>query len=142
MNPEFQQFTEVDAWMSIQAQVAEELATVIGRMARDFATEMGWVNAIVLPSEDHKKLNNRYLGHDYATDVLTFPFDEGDAVCGEIYLDATVVAENANRFQVSVEEEYKRMIIHGVLHLFGHDDATDAERAEMRVLEDKYLKLL
>lgn len=142
MNPEFQQFTEVDAWMSIQDQVADDLERVIGRMAEDASQKVGWVNAIVMTSDEHKELNNKYLGHDYATDVLTFPFDEGDNVCGEIYLDSTVVMENATRFEVSLEEEYERMIIHGVLHLLGYDDATDKERAEMKALEDKYLKLL
>ena len=88
-------------------------------------------------------LNREWLGHDYETDVVSFVLDE-DAqargeVDGEVYVDLDTAAERAPEFGVTMAHEALRYVAHGVLHLVGHDDATEAERAAMRVLEDRYL---
>jgi rRNA maturation RNase YbeY len=140
MEIDFNQFSEVTSWTDIQEGVAQKLETALIQMALDHDDIFGWINVVVLPSKEHKALNNKYLKHDYATDVLTFPFEDERGVCGEVYLDAAVVTENAERFAVSVEDEYTRMVIHGALHLLGYDDATDEEQKEMRSKEDYYLK--
>jgi rRNA maturation RNase YbeY len=140
MEIDFNQFSEVTSWNEIQSGVEKKLETALVQMALDHDDVFGWINVIVLPSEDHKNLNNRYLNHDYATDVLTFPFDDEQRVSGEVYLDATVVKENAERFAVSESDEYMRMVIHGALHLLGYNDATEEEQKEMSSKEDYYLK--
>ena len=95
---------------------------------------------------DHRlvhELNREWLGHDYETDVVSFVLDEGararGEIDGEVYVDLDTAAERAPEFGVSPEHEALRYVVHGVLHLAGHDDATDAERAAMRALEDRYL---
>lgn len=90
------------------------------------------------------RLNRDFLGHDYETDVVSFPLDE-DAVAermidGEVYVDLDTAAERAPEFGATFEHEAARYVVHGLLHLMGHDDATDAERAAMRALEDRYLR--
>ena len=91
-------------------------------------------------------LNREWLGHDYETDVVSFVLDE-DAlgrgeVDGEVYVDLDTAAERAPEFGVGWEHEALRYVVHGVLHLAGHDDATRSERAAMRALEDRYLASL
>lgn len=89
------------------------------------------------------ELNREWLGHDWTTDVVSFPLDE-DArargeIEGEVYVDLDTAKEVAPEVGATFETEALRYVIHGLLHLCGHDDATDAERAAMRALEDRYL---
>ena len=90
------------------------------------------------------ELNREWLGHDYETDVVSFVLDEEaqarGVLDGEVYVDLDTAAEQAPEFGVSMAAEALRYVAHGVLHLCGHDDATDAQRAAMRALEDRYLK--
>lgn len=141
MTAVLEQISEVKGWADIQQMLENKLLAVLSAMAKEHAVEWSWLNVIVLPTSDHKELNNRFLGHDYATDVLTFPFDEEDGVAGEVYLDAAIVRLNADEFAVPLEQEYARMVIHGALHLIGYDDGSEKERAEMTRMEDHYLRL-
>ncbi|MEO0556553.1 MAG: rRNA maturation RNase YbeY [Bacteroidota bacterium] len=89
-------------------------------------------------------VNRDWLQHDYPTDVVSFVLDEaaqaqGD-IDGEIYVDLDMAAERAGEFGATPEHEALRYVAHGLLHLVGYDDATDAERAAMRQLEDRYLE--
>lgn len=88
-------------------------------------------------------LNREWLGHDYETDVVSFSLDETAlarrALDGEVYVDLDTAAERAPEFGATLETEALRYVAHGVLHLAGHDDATDAQRVAMRALEDRYL---
>jgi rRNA maturation RNase YbeY len=90
------------------------------------------------------ELNREWLGHDYETDVVSFPFDEAalinQRIDGEIYVDLDTAAERASDFDASFEEEALRYVIHGLLHLMGHDDATEEQSTAMRELEDRYLR--
>ena len=88
-------------------------------------------------------LNRTYLAHDYLTDVLSFPLSEPDGatIDGEVYVDLDTAEEQHEAFAVSFEEEARRYVVHGLLHLIGYDDATDAERHAMRRLEDRYLAM-
>ena len=89
------------------------------------------------------ELNREWLGHDYPTDVVSFVLDQdaqdGGVIDGEVYVDLDTAAERAPEFGVTPEHEALRYVAHGVLHLAGYDDATDAERDAMRALEDRYL---
>ncbi|PAP81197.1 rRNA maturation RNase YbeY [Rubrivirga sp. SAORIC476] len=89
------------------------------------------------------ELNREWLGHDYETDVVSFTLDEDaqarGVLDGEVYVDLDTAAERAPEFGVTPEHEALRYVAHGVLHLCGHDDATDGQRAAMRALEDRYL---
>ncbi len=85
-------------------------------------------------------LNRAYLDHNYLTDVLSFPLHEpGAPVAGEVYVDLDTAAERHAEFGVTFEEEVRRYVVHGLLHLLGYDDATPTEKAAMHALEDRYL---
>ena len=88
-------------------------------------------------------LNREWLGHDVETDVVSFVLDEeaqaAGRIDGEVYVDLDTAAERAAEFGVTPDVEALRYVAHGVLHLCGHDDATDPQRDAMRGLEDRYL---
>jgi probable rRNA maturation factor len=89
------------------------------------------------------EINRDWLGHDYETDVVSFVLDEDararGGIDGEVYVDLDTAEERAPEFGATMEAEALRYVAHGVLHLAGHDDATDEQRASMRALEDRYL---
>ena len=84
-------------------------------------------------------MNRDHLDHDYPTDVLSFPLSEGEPVEGEVYVDLDMAAERAPEFSTDFSREAARYVIHGLLHLAGYDDGSDAGRQTMRSLENRYL---
>jgi len=86
------------------------------------------------------KINVDYLEHDTFTDIITFPYSD-IKIEGDIFISIDRVRENAATFNTSFENELKRVIIHGVLHLCGYGDKTEAEAKEMRSKENQYIKL-
>lgn len=89
------------------------------------------------------KINRDFLQHDYLTDIITFPLSTlPEIISGEIFVSIDRVRENASLLKTGFENEFARVLIHGVLHLMGYDDHTDEEKREMRAKEDYYLSLL
>lgn len=86
-------------------------------------------------------LNKEWLEHDWNTDVISFLLEE-DPIEGEIYIDVETAAERHQEFGTSLKNELERYAIHGMLHLCGHDDASEEQRAAMRSLENRYLDVL
>ena len=87
-------------------------------------------------------INQRRLGHDFYTDIVTFPLAEpGDTISSEFCISLDRIAENCLNFGRSFESELLRVVIHGVLHLIGFDDQTDEDRSRMREKEEECLKL-
>jgi rRNA maturation RNase YbeY len=85
------------------------------------------------------ELNQRYLGHDEFTDIITFDLSEGKSVVGEIYISVERVRENARLFGASYQRELRRVIFHGALHLIGYADKLPDEKRAMRSKEDSLL---
>lgn len=97
------------------------------------------VNLIIADNSFVKELNKKYLGHDYVTDVISFPMDE-ESLYGEIYICAQQAEKQAQDYKVSFQEELIRLGVHGALHLAGYDDFTEEQRKEMHRLENKFIK--
>lgn len=86
-------------------------------------------------------INQQYLEHDTYTDIITFPYSDTEGtVHGDVFISVERVRENAEAFGVPFEHELHRVMIHGVLHLVGYVDGTDADKAFMRKKEDFYLE--
>lgn len=85
-------------------------------------------------------VNRKFLEHDYLTDIITFPGDT-PGVSGDLFISVDRVAENASLFDTTPEEEIRRVMIHGVLHLMGMDDATPELKEAMHRAEDELLQL-
>lgn len=89
------------------------------------------------------EINRERLGHDFYTDIVTFPLTDCETVLSsEFCISVDRIKENAVTFGRTYESELHRVIIHGVLHLIGFDDLTDEEEIEMREKEEEALKSL
>ena len=88
------------------------------------------------------KLNIEYLNHDTLTDIISFDNSIGKIIQGDIFISVERVADNAKDFNVSLEEELHRVMVHGVLHYCGYKDKSESESKLMRQKEDYYLKQL
>jgi probable rRNA maturation factor len=118
------------------------ILTIIQEVVRYNKKFPGEINIIISRKQEVRKLNIEFLNHDYYTDVVTFNYNEGNIINGEIYLSEDTIAENAKEYKVSKQNEFQRVIIHGVLHLIGIDDKTDNEKIRMRREEDLWLSKL
>lgn len=102
----------------------------------------GNISIIITNDIRIKAINIEFLGHDYLTDVITFDYNEGNVVSGEVYISIETVQRNAQNYDVSLLHELNRVVIHGVLHLTGHDDRTEIMKARMHNMEDVWLRKL
>jgi len=103
----------------------------------------GELNFIFCNDDYLIEINRNYLGHDYFTDIITFPFAvKPNIISGEIYLSIERIKENAIDADEKFEKELSRVLVHGVLHLIGYNDHTSSEIEIMRRKEDNYLLLL
>lgn len=112
-------------------QVASNYGKRIGEMVYRFCTD-----EIIL------KTNREFLGHDYFTDIITFDYSIGNKVGGDIIISVDTVATNAEKFNVSFDDELNRVIVHGLLHLCGLKDKNPEERRTMEAAENAALEVL
>lgn len=87
------------------------------------------------------EMNRTYLGHDYYTDILTFDYGTPTGLKGDLFLSVDRIRDNAAQLGVAFEEEVRRVMIHGVLHLMGYTDHSEEEKAGMRAREEECLEL-
>ena len=99
----------------------------------------GELSYIITGADSLRKINREFLDHDYDTDVISFNYNDGRIINGEIYVSIEVVRENAINYNVSFRSELLRVLFHGVLHLLGYDDKTKEQKAAMREMEDMWL---
>lgn len=114
----------------------------IKAVAGKHGRKVGEVGYMFVNDEKILEVNREYLGHDYYTDIITFDYDEGDTINGDIYISLDTVRSNAEQFGKSYDDELHRVIIHGILHLCGINDKGPGEREIMEKNENEALELL
>lgn len=102
----------------------------------------GEINYIFCHDDYLLDLNKEYLGHDAYTDIVTFDLGEDESITGDIFISIDRVKENAEELGVPFENELQRVVVHGILHLLGYGDKTEAQKKKMRAKEDECLNLL
>jgi rRNA maturation RNase YbeY len=90
--------------------------------------------------KDLKNLNNRYLGRDYFTDVISFNDSVDNILNGNIAISIERVLDNSKKFNVPFQDELLRVMVHGLLHFMGYDDSSVDEAKVIRKKEDDNLK--
>jgi len=86
-------------------------------------------------------ISRSHLGHDWPTDVISFPLSEPDdrVLTGELVISAEMAAATAAEIGVDPGDELALYVVHGLLHLCGYDDLSDPEAAKMRLREGELL---
>jgi rRNA maturation RNase YbeY len=113
----------------------------ISRIVDSEGFELGEVNYIFCDDEYLHKINVEYLNHDTLTDIISFDYSVGNLLQGDIFISVERVADNAKDFNVTFEEELKRVLSHGVLHYCGYKDKSAADEALMRSKEDEKIAM-
>ena len=103
---------------------------------------LGNLNYSFTSDESLLKINMEYLKHNTYTDIITFNYNEGKKISGDIFISIDRVKENAEKFEAPFEEELHRVMIHGVLHLCGYKDKSKTDSELMRKKENAALRLL
>ncbi len=105
------------------------------------SSAVGEINYVFCDDEYLHKINVEYLNHDTLTDIISFDYTVGNLLQGDIFISIERVKDNASDFNVSFDEELKRVMAHGVLHYCGYKDKTDADAELMRQKEEEKIKL-
>jgi rRNA maturation RNase YbeY len=103
--------------------------------------EVGEINYIFCDDEYLHKINMEYLNHDTLTDIISFDYSVGNLLQGDIFISVERVADNAKDFNVTFDEELKRVLSHGVLHYCGYKDKSPKDEALMREKEEEKIKM-
>jgi probable rRNA maturation factor len=94
----------------------------------------------VVDEAEGRELNKAYRGKDYATNVLTFVYDDvPDVLCGDVVICAPVVEKEATEQGKSLISHYAHLTLHAALHLQGYDHENDVDAAEMEALETQLM---
>lgn len=117
-----------------------EITAWIKAVAADHGRRVGEIGYMFVDDEKILEVNREYLGHDYYTDIITFDYDEGDVISGDLVISLDTVRSNAELFGKDYDEELHRVIIHGILHLCGINDKGPGEREIMEAEENKALE--
>ena len=115
------------------------IQSLLENILLDNKQNTGSINIIMTDGDSLRLMKKEYFNQDLYTDVIAFNIDD-DPFEGEIYISHDRIKDNAKKFNQSFEDELKRILIHGSLHLCGYDDKTPTEKLEMTSLEENYLE--
>ena len=119
----------------------------LSRVAKHEGRTIVVLNYVLLTDKELLRFNRRYLGHNEYTDIITFdtrdpmivPPQAERLIHGDILVSYDRVKENARTFNVPAQHELRRVMVHGLLHLCGHNDKSAKQQKAMRALEDTHL---
>jgi len=112
------------------------------RWARAALAGGGQITIRLVDAEEGRVLNNDYRGKDYATNVLSFPYDTEPVVTGDLVICPAVVAREAAEQNKPLAAHYAHLTVHGMLHLQGRDHETDEDAQAMEDEEREILAAL
>lgn len=120
-------FGKISKWLN---EVASTYNKRIGDLVYKFCSD-----EIILST------NLEFLDHDYFTDIITFDYSIGDKIGADILISLDTVHSNAEKYKYDYDDELRRVIVHGLLHLCGLKDKTPLERESMESAENNALSL-
>tara|TARA_A200000113_G_scaffold38135_1_gene31129 strand:+ start:38 stop:460 length:423 start_codon:yes stop_codon:yes gene_type:complete len=87
------------------------------------------------------EMNKKFLKHDYYTDVITFGDLKDKKISGDIAISIERVLDNSKTYGVEFEDELKRVMVHGLLHIMGYSDKASSDKSIMSLKENKAIKM-
>ncbi|MBQ2185106.1 MAG: rRNA maturation RNase YbeY [Bacteroidaceae bacterium] len=111
-------------------------------VAASYGKKVGEIAYIFVNDKKILDVNRQYLQHDYYTDIITFDYSDDDIISGDLFISLDTVRSNAEQIGTTYEQELRRVIIHGILHLCGINDKGPGEREKMEAAEDKALNMI
>ena len=111
-------------------------------VAKGFGKAVGTLTYIFCDDDEIIRVNREFLKHDYYTDIITFDYSTRRRISGDMYISLDTVRTNAALFGREYDDELRRVVIHGVLHLLGINDKGPGEREVMEQHENDALALL
>ena len=109
------------------------------RVVKEEQYELGDICLVFCSDLELLEMNKTYLQHDYFTDILTFDYCYDSVVSGDLFISIDRIIDNAILLEEAYFKELKRVCVHGVLHLCGYKDKTEAESKIMRDREEHYI---
>ena len=120
----------------------DKILKILNTIIENEKKEFDLVNIILSDDEYLRAFKKKYFNQDIYTDVISFNLEDKDnPIDGEIYISLPRVIENSNKYQSNLNDEFKRIIIHGLLHLVGYNDDTILKKKYMTNLENKYIQI-
>jgi len=101
----------------------------------------GEINYIFCDDNYLVEINQQYLDHDTLTDIISFDYSVGNELYGDVFISVERVLENAQDFDVTFEEELRRVLVHGILHYCGYKDKNEEDENLMRRKEEEKMKM-
>lgn len=120
---------------------SEWIKKVISEESRSRDISLGDVNIIFCSDPFILELNNKFLKHNYFTDIITFDYSQDNVVSGDLYISIDTVKCNSIEYSSTFDNELQRVIIHGILHLLGFNDKTKEQSIVMREMENRCLNM-
>ena len=121
---------------------SENIKQWISSICESYNFKITNINYIFCSDDYLLGVNKKHLNHNYYTDIITFDLSEYEnEIESDIFISIDRVKENGNKNNSSFEQELKRVLIHGVLHLIGFNDKTEEEKQVMRKKEEACLSL-
>ncbi len=120
----------------------DEIKNLVSVIEQNQNCNFEFIEINYVDEEEIRQINKEFLQHDYVTDIITFRYDEPNdinAIECSLACCAPRILEQAKEFNQNEKTEFIRIIIHGLLHLLGYDDATENEKKKMTEMEDYFL---
>ena len=119
----------------------EKFARWIKSLIQNNQKIVGEINYIFCSDNFLYELNVEHLNHDTFTDIITFDYTKSSIISGDLFISIDRVKENSNTFNVGFQNEIKRVMAHGILHLLGFNDKSEKDILEMRKKEEEAISL-
>ena len=124
-------------------QIDGKLITIwLKSVVKNENKSIGKISVIYVDDNYLLDINIKYLKHNYFTDIITFNYNQGLNISGDLYISIDTIKSNAEFYDTNFKNELLRVIVHGVLHLLGYNDSNESEQIIIRDKEDFYLNRL
>ena len=123
----------------------KQALSLLSRIKQKENCDFSFIELVYVDEEEIIRINKEHLNRDYVTDIISFRYDddpENNEIEGTLYCCAPRIKEQASELNEDESTEFKRIFIHGILHLAGYNDSTQAEKEKMTELENFYLNLI